>query len=117
MLSPELEEAFRKLLKEIRRRFKYNDFSMVDPEVGYLPSDLGLMLGYLYKRSIRKNLQDQISSDKIGSTQNMTSTDLHDSIAADYKRFTSLFHLHDAARYDQELRQKYRIGPIERRFR
>ena len=58
MLSPELDQAFRKLLKEIRRRFKYNDFSMVDPEVGFLPSDLSLMLGYLYKRSIRKNLSD-----------------------------------------------------------
>ena len=58
MLSPELDQAFHKLLKEIHRRIKYNDFSMVDPEVGFLPSDLSLMLGYLYKRSIRKNLSD-----------------------------------------------------------
>jgi len=58
MLSPGLEKAFRDLLKEIRRRFKYNDFSMVDPEIGFLPSDLRLMLGYLYKRSVRQNLTD-----------------------------------------------------------
>lgn len=60
MLSPILGEAFRKMLKEIRRRFKYNDYSMVDPEIGFLPTDLSMMLGYLYKRSIRKNLSDHI---------------------------------------------------------
>ena len=58
MLDPHLNKAFRKLLKQIRARFKYNDYSMVDPEMGFLPTDLSLMLGYLYKRSIRKNLQD-----------------------------------------------------------
>ena len=56
MLCPDLNKAFRKLLKTIRARFKYNDYSMVDPEMGFLPTDLSLMLGYLYKRSIRKNL-------------------------------------------------------------
>lgn len=53
MLSPELEKAFRKLLTDIRDRFKHLDFSMVDPEIGFLPSDLRLMLAYLYKRSVR----------------------------------------------------------------
>ena len=52
MLSPLLEKAFRRLITEIRIRFKNNDYSMVGPEVGYLPSDLRLMLGYLYKRSV-----------------------------------------------------------------
>ena len=77
---------------------------MVDPEVGYLPTDLSLMLGYLYKRSIRKNLSDQIVSDKIKSTQNMAVSELHDKIDNDYSRFASLFHLHDDASYDKELR-------------
>ena len=53
MLSPELEAAFRQLLTDIRRRFKYKDFSMVNPDVGFLPSDLRMMLTYLYKRSVR----------------------------------------------------------------
>ena len=54
MLSPLLEKAFRRLLTDIRYRCSYNDFSMVGPEpVGFLPSDLRLMLGYLYKRSVR----------------------------------------------------------------
>ena len=72
MLSPELEKAFRKLLTEIRRRFKYLDFSMVDPDIGYLPSDLGMMLGYLYKRSVRQNLTNKIISDKLKTTATMT---------------------------------------------
>ena len=53
MLSPELEKAFRRLLIDARTRFNYCDFSMVDPNIGFLPSDLRLMLGYLYKRSVR----------------------------------------------------------------
>ena len=73
MLSPELERAFRDLLKEIKRRCKYNDYSMMDPEISFLPSDLSLMLGYLYKRSIRKNLTDQIVSHKQESTQELSS--------------------------------------------
>ena len=54
MLSPDIQKAFQELLTDIRRRFKYNDFSMVDPEIGFLPTDLRLLLGYLYKRSIRQ---------------------------------------------------------------
>jgi len=40
MLSPELEKAFRIVLKEVRRSFKYNDYTMVDPEVSFMPPDL-----------------------------------------------------------------------------
>ena len=90
---------------------------MVDPEVGYLPSDLSLMLGYLYKRSIRKNLSDQIVTDKMSTTQHIGAGELIDQIGDDYNRFVSLFHLHDDASYDKELRQKYRIAPLEKKFR
>ena len=58
MLSPELDKAFRIALKEVRRSFKYNDYSVVDPEVTFFPSDLRLMLNYLYKRSLRTNFSD-----------------------------------------------------------
>ena len=68
MLSPELEKAFSTMLKEVRKRFKYGDYSMVDPEVGFLPSDLRLMLGYLYKRSVRQNLSNKIQTDTLKST-------------------------------------------------
>ena len=47
----------------------------------------------------------------------MSTSELQDQIFDDFKRFTSLFHLHDDADYDQELRQKYRIGNQERKFR
>lgn len=100
MLSPELQKAFRELLTEIRRRFKYHDFSMIDPEVGYLPSDLSLMLGYLYKRSVRENLQDQITSHKLESTQEMTTKELFERVIHDFDRFTDIFHLHDDGNFD-----------------
>ena len=51
------------------------------------------------------------------STAGMSITDLHESMVDDIQRFTSLFHLHDEANLDQELRQKYKIGMLEKEFR
>ena len=117
MLSPELEKAFRKLLTEIRRRFKYLDFSMVDPDIGYLPSDLGMMLGYLYKRSVRQNLTGKIISDKLKTTATMTQTEVDNRVEEDLKLFASLFTMHDDGNYDAELRHRYCVSNFEKKFR
>ena len=64
MLSPEVDLAFRELLTDIRRRFKYNDYDTVAVDVNFLPTDLGLMLGFLYRKSLRHQLAANIVSDK-----------------------------------------------------
>ena len=104
MLSPVLEKAFRTLLTEIRSKFKNLDFSMVDPEIGFLPSDLRLMLGYLYKRSVRQNLHGRIVSDKIKSTNSMTTAAVDNVVENDLKMFSKMFSMHDDENYDTELR-------------
>lgn len=84
---------------------------MVDPEIGFLPSDLSLMLAYLYKRSVREQLSDKIKSHKLDSTQDMTTAELFEHVVHDLNRFTDLFHLHDDGNFDIELRTRYRVGP------
>ena len=117
MMSPALNKAFRKMLREVRNRVKYNDYSLVDPEVTFLPTDLSLMLGYLYKSSIRSNLTEGIKSDKNETLVGKTPLECYEEIVSDIEKFTGLFHLHDDASFDVELRQKYRIGPLEKKFR
>lgn len=78
MLSPELNKAFRVMLRDVRNRVKFNDFSLVDPDVTFLPTDLSLMLGYLYKRSIRNNLTEGIRSDKDLSTAAKSGSEMYD---------------------------------------
>ena len=56
MLSPEVDATFRKLLVSIRERFKYGDYAAAAVDVNFLPTDLGLMLGFLYKKSMRHRL-------------------------------------------------------------
>ena len=117
MLSPELEKAFRRLLIDARTRFNYCDFSMVDPNIGFLPSDLRLMLGYLYKRSVRQNLQDRIVSDKIKSISELTVEEVKEKVEEDLQMFASLFQMHEENNFDAELRQQYTVTPYERKFR
>ena len=103
---------------EIRQRFKYNDFSAAAADVNFLPTDLGLMLGFLYRKSLRRQLTASIVSDKeehFAAASN--ANDVSNATRADFMQWASLFRAHDDETYSMELRNKFKIQSLERRFR
>ena len=118
MLSPAVDRAFRELLLDIRQRFKYGDFSTAAANVNFLPTDLGLMLGFLYRKSLRRQLAASIVSDKEEHFEaGQSANDISNATRADFMQWASLFHVHDDDTYSMELRSRFKIQALEKRFR
>ena len=76
------------------------------------------MLGYLYKKSLRKQLDGSLVSDKDEvfyelKNDNDVSNATHD----DLVQWAGLFHFHVPGSYAQELRKRFKIQALERKFR
>lgn len=51
MMSDSVEKGFRKLIRNIRKKFKDSDYTMVSSDVMFLPTDLSTMLNHLYRNA------------------------------------------------------------------
>ena len=77
MCQKHVEQRFKQLIKAIRKRYNYNDFSMCETEGEiFLPTDLGVMISYLDKRFQKNQLKDQIKIDKINDISQLTNLDI-----------------------------------------
>ena len=110
MLSPEVDQTFRELLLDIRQRFKYGDYAAAAVDVNFLPTDLGLMLGFLYRKSLRHRMAQNMVSDKEDHfDSSLNANDVSNRTHADFMQWVSLFRVHDDDTYSMELRNKFKI--------
>jgi nitrate reductase assembly molybdenum cofactor insertion protein NarJ len=87
-----VEQSFKQLILEVRKRYRENDFSMCQTdEPLFLPTDLSLMLQYLNKRHRMLQLKAGIISDGSLSLENMTVADISNMVREQMERFIKLF--------------------------
>ena len=63
------------------------DFSRVREDVNFLPTDLGMMLGFLYRKSIRYKLNTNIKADAILNTKSMSKKEVVRMLEQDINNF------------------------------
>ena len=87
-----MEQSFKQLILEVRKRYRENDFSMCQTDESlFLPTDLSLMLQYLNKRHRMLQLKGGIISDGSLSLENMTVADISNMVREQMERFIKLF--------------------------
>ena len=83
---------------------------MASPGMGFLPHNLKLMLGYIYKCSVRQNLSGSIVSDKVTSTATIPCHEVQSQVDDDLQKFVSMLSLHSEENKDFEQRQCYQVS-------
>eukprot|EP00347_Sterkiella_histriomuscorum_P016213 403354056 len=61
MLSQKSNLKFKELIKKIRKQVKNNDYQNVSADIIFLPTDLGEMLSFLYRKTIQQQIKRELN--------------------------------------------------------
>jgi len=106
------------MIRSIRKRNKNHDYSMLSTDDRlFLPTDLSLMMQYLYKRNYQNELKSGIILNKIPDIKTQSSTEIGNQIEDDYNRFIKLLSFNEDYPFERRMRKIYHISKIESKFR
>lgn len=118
IIKKSVEKHFSKMIKAIRKKNHQHDYSMLTTEDHFfLPTDLSLMMQYLYKKNYQNELKSGIIFNQIENIKTKSNIEIGNQIEDDYNRFIKLLSITDDSDFEQRLRKIYHISLIETKFR
>ena len=109
-----MDREFRELIKEVRKKYFRHDYSMCKTDDSiFLPTDLSLMMQYLYKNQQKKALKEGIISNKNEHIRGLSTPEIVSLTRLDIKRFLDILTISDDHSFEKRLRKIYHISQLE----